>query len=128
MIEGREFAAPGDEPIAAGRERFVELFKGRRTPIKSALLNQKLLAGVGNIYAGTRVCSGVVAEAQDAADEGGAGGVALAEAIEAEGSSVRRTGRAVPGVRNGHPTGGGGRTGAAIIVRSASGAAPCKGG
>jgi formamidopyrimidine-DNA glycosylase len=51
VLAGREFAAPGDEPLAAGRERFVELFKGRRTPIKSALLNQKLLAGVGNIYA-----------------------------------------------------------------------------
>ena len=32
-------------------ERFVELFRGRKTPIKSALLNQKLLSGVGNIYA-----------------------------------------------------------------------------
>jgi formamidopyrimidine-DNA glycosylase len=27
------------------------LFHGRKTPIKSALLNQKLLRGVGNIYA-----------------------------------------------------------------------------
>jgi formamidopyrimidine-DNA glycosylase len=27
------------------------LFRGRKTPIKSALLNQKLLRGVGNIYA-----------------------------------------------------------------------------
>jgi formamidopyrimidine-DNA glycosylase len=30
---------------------FVVLFRGRKTPIKSALLNQKLLSGVGNIYA-----------------------------------------------------------------------------
>jgi formamidopyrimidine-DNA glycosylase len=30
---------------------FVNLFHGRKTPIKSALLNQKLLSGVGNIYA-----------------------------------------------------------------------------
>jgi formamidopyrimidine-DNA glycosylase len=51
VIEGSTFAAPGAEPIAAGRERFVELFKGRKTPIKSALLNQRLLAGIGNIYA-----------------------------------------------------------------------------
>jgi formamidopyrimidine-DNA glycosylase len=29
----------------------VTLFRGRKTPIKSALLNQKLLSGVGNIYA-----------------------------------------------------------------------------
>jgi formamidopyrimidine-DNA glycosylase len=33
------------------KERFVTLFRGRKTPIKSALLNQKLLRGVGNIYA-----------------------------------------------------------------------------
>ena len=29
----------------------MELFKGRKTPIKSALLNQRLLSGIGNIYA-----------------------------------------------------------------------------
>ncbi len=51
VLEGGEFAAPGDEPTTAGRERFVQLFRRRRTPIKSALLNQRLLAGVGNIYA-----------------------------------------------------------------------------
>jgi formamidopyrimidine-DNA glycosylase len=45
------FAAPGDEPTQVSLEHFVELFRGRKTPIKSALLNQKLLAGVGNIYA-----------------------------------------------------------------------------
>lgn len=45
------FAAPGTEPIAADREHFVKLFKGRKTPIKAALLNQKLLSGIGNIYA-----------------------------------------------------------------------------
>lgn len=45
------FAAPGDEPLEAKADRFVELFRGRKTPIKSALLNQKLLSGVGNIYA-----------------------------------------------------------------------------
>ncbi len=51
VLEGSRFAAPGAEPIAAGRERFMELFKGRQTPIKSALLNQRLLSGIGNIYA-----------------------------------------------------------------------------
>jgi len=48
---GRGFAAPGDEPLESQVERFVTLFRGRNTPIKSALLNQKLLSGVGNIYA-----------------------------------------------------------------------------
>src|SRR5262249_2941268 len=32
-------------------DAFVGLFRGRKSPIKSALLNQKLLRGVGNIYA-----------------------------------------------------------------------------
>lgn len=45
------FAAPGDEPLGSNVEKFVELFHHRNTPIKSALLNQKLLSGVGNIYA-----------------------------------------------------------------------------
>lgn len=45
------FAAAGSEPLDVGLDRFVELFRGRKTPIKSALLNQKLLSGVGNIYA-----------------------------------------------------------------------------
>jgi len=45
------FRAPGDEPLDSQIDRFMELFRGRKTPIKSALLNQKLLSGVGNIYA-----------------------------------------------------------------------------
>jgi len=47
----RDFAAAGSEPLDVELDRFVELFHGRKTPIKSALLNQKLLSGVGNIYA-----------------------------------------------------------------------------
>lgn len=45
------FAAPGLEPLQVSFEDFQRLFRGRNTPIKSALLNQKLLSGVGNIYA-----------------------------------------------------------------------------
>jgi formamidopyrimidine-DNA glycosylase len=45
------FDATGVEPLEVDLARFVELFQGRKTPIKSALLNQKLLRGVGNIYA-----------------------------------------------------------------------------
>ena len=45
------FDATGVEPLELDLDRFVELFRGRKTPIKSALLNQKLLRGVGNIYA-----------------------------------------------------------------------------
>jgi formamidopyrimidine-DNA glycosylase len=46
-----DFDAGGIEPLDIDLERFVALFRGRKTPIKSALLNQKLLRGVGNIYA-----------------------------------------------------------------------------
>jgi formamidopyrimidine-DNA glycosylase len=45
------FQAPGREPLEINFEDFAKLFRGRKTPIKSALLNQKLLSGVGNIYA-----------------------------------------------------------------------------
>jgi formamidopyrimidine-DNA glycosylase len=45
------FDPGGVEPLEVSQERFVALFRGRKTPIKSALLNQKLLRGVGNIYA-----------------------------------------------------------------------------
>jgi formamidopyrimidine-DNA glycosylase len=45
------FAAAGSEPLEVELDSFVKLFHGRKTSIKSALLNQKLLSGVGNIYA-----------------------------------------------------------------------------
>ncbi len=45
------FEAGGAEPLEVALDEFLALFHGRKTPIKSALLNQKLLRGVGNIYA-----------------------------------------------------------------------------
>ncbi|MGH9531183.1 MAG: bifunctional DNA-formamidopyrimidine glycosylase/DNA-(apurinic or apyrimidinic site) lyase, partial [Terriglobales bacterium] len=45
------FNAGGTEPLGVDSELFAALFHGRKTPMKSALLNQKLLRGVGNIYA-----------------------------------------------------------------------------
>ena len=45
------FQAPGKEPLEIDFESFAKLFRKRKTPIKSALLNQSLLSGVGNIYA-----------------------------------------------------------------------------
>lgn len=46
-----QFAAPGSEPLKISFEDFERLFRATKSPIKSALLNQKLLSGVGNIYA-----------------------------------------------------------------------------
>jgi formamidopyrimidine-DNA glycosylase len=47
----RGFEAGGSEPLEVQLDHFLSLFHGRKTPIKSALLNQKHLRGVGNIYA-----------------------------------------------------------------------------
>jgi formamidopyrimidine-DNA glycosylase len=51
LSEAGGFDPGGVEPLEVSEEAFVALFHGRKTPIKSALLNQKLLRGVGNIYA-----------------------------------------------------------------------------
>ncbi len=50
-VRREKFQAPGREPLDVGFEIFAGLFGKRKTPIKSALLNQKLLSGIGNIYA-----------------------------------------------------------------------------
>jgi formamidopyrimidine-DNA glycosylase len=43
--------AAGAEPLLVDSMNFARIFSGRTAPIKNALLNQKLLRGVGNIYA-----------------------------------------------------------------------------
>lgn len=45
------YTGPGKEPLTISASDFIQLFKGRKTPIKAALLNQSILHGVGNIYA-----------------------------------------------------------------------------
>jgi formamidopyrimidine-DNA glycosylase len=45
------FDPGGVEPLEVDLPTFLRLFQGKKTPIKSALLDQKLLRGVGNIYA-----------------------------------------------------------------------------
>jgi formamidopyrimidine-DNA glycosylase len=51
VAQAGDFDAAGIEPLDADLDQFLKLFRTRKTPIKSALLNQKLLRGVGNIYA-----------------------------------------------------------------------------
>lgn len=51
VAQAGDFNADGLEPLEVELDRFGQLFHRRKTPIKSALLNQKLLRGVGNIYA-----------------------------------------------------------------------------
>jgi len=45
------FRGPGREPLTIPSADFAALFRHRKLSIKAALLNQKLLHGVGNIYA-----------------------------------------------------------------------------
>lgn len=51
LLSTAAFHRPGAEPLTIGSREFAALFHTRRLPIKAALLNQTLLAGVGNIYA-----------------------------------------------------------------------------
>jgi formamidopyrimidine-DNA glycosylase len=50
-LKTTRFTGTGQEPLSISKDEFAALFRSRRTPIKAALLNQKLLHGVGNIYA-----------------------------------------------------------------------------
>src|ERR1700733_4944673 len=50
-LKTTRFTGTGQEPLTISKDEFAALFRARRTPIKAALLNQKLLHGVGNIYA-----------------------------------------------------------------------------
>ena len=94
--EASGFKGPGTEPLQISLDDFIALFRGRKTPIKSALLNQKLLHGVGNIYADEalfragirpRKQAGKLTGAQLTALHGAVQQV-LREAIELGGSSV----------------------------------------
>ncbi|MGB7296603.1 MAG: bifunctional DNA-formamidopyrimidine glycosylase/DNA-(apurinic or apyrimidinic site) lyase [Candidatus Aminicenantales bacterium] len=51
-LEGtRELCLLGPEPLGLDRSAFIEHLRGRRGRLKSLLLNQRVLAGIGNIYA-----------------------------------------------------------------------------
>ena len=44
-------AALGPEPLDVTFDRFAKLVRARKSPLKSVLLNQRFLRGIGNIYA-----------------------------------------------------------------------------
>ncbi len=50
-LNTRELRLLGPEPLELDREAFLERLRGRRGRLKSLLLNQNVLAGIGNIYA-----------------------------------------------------------------------------
>ena len=92
-------AALGPEPLGNGFNAayFAERLKGRKMPIKSAMLDQKIVAGLGNIY----VCealwrAGIAPQTQSAALNPARVSVlvrhirdVLSEAIAAGGSSLK---------------------------------------
>ncbi len=53
LATSRHFRQVGMEPLgnAFGAEALARLFSGRTAPLKAALMDQRLIAGLGNIYA-----------------------------------------------------------------------------
>lgn len=45
------YASLGPEPLQIGKNEFLALFQGKKARIKSLLLDQRFIAGIGNIYA-----------------------------------------------------------------------------
>ncbi|HUG45778.1 MAG TPA: bifunctional DNA-formamidopyrimidine glycosylase/DNA-(apurinic or apyrimidinic site) lyase [Sphingomicrobium sp.] len=90
-------ASLGPEPMALDPGRLHEQLRGRSAPIKALLLDQRMVAGLGNIYAcealyGARIhplkASGKLSRARVAALVEAIGTV-IADAIEAGGSTLR---------------------------------------
>ena len=92
-----ELAALGPEPLEIGRDDFARRIAGRRGRLKSLLLDQTFLAGIGNIYADeilhrSRLHPLTRAEAlrpEEAGKLWSAMGAILRRAVEAGGSSIR---------------------------------------
>jgi len=91
------YAELGPEPLEIGPDEFVNIFQARKGRIKSLLLNQKLIAGIGNIYAdeslfragihpearGTELCQAELLKLHRAVQD------TLRQGIEAGGASIR---------------------------------------
>ena len=52
LFQSKHFAGMGIEPLGneLSGDRLAELFAGKAAPLKAALLDQRLIAGLGNIY------------------------------------------------------------------------------
>ncbi len=95
----------GEEPLAAkfDAQRLAKLFAGSRSPLKSALLDQKRVAGLGNIYVCESLFRARLSPLRPASNLADAAGnptraahalvkairAVLEEAIEAGGSTLR---------------------------------------
>jgi formamidopyrimidine-DNA glycosylase len=99
LAEHRLLAALGPEPLgnAFSGAHLAERFANRRTPVKAALLDQRTVAGLGNIYVCEALFRAGIAPTRLAGSlsrprvERLAGAIreTLVEAIEAGGSSLR---------------------------------------
>jgi formamidopyrimidine-DNA glycosylase len=99
LAEHPWFAGLGPEPLGCGFDaaHLARAFEGRRAPVKAALLDQRLVAGLGNIYVCEALHRAGVAPERPAGEIGrrklgvlvGAIREILAEAIEAGGSTLR---------------------------------------
>lgn len=92
-------AALGPEPLGNGFDEayLVAALRGRKTPVKAALLDQRLVAGLGNIYVAEALFRAGISPRSLAGDLPAAQAAALVpairavllEAIEAGGSTLR---------------------------------------
>ena len=99
LEECRHFKGMGPEPLGNGFSAAVlnTALKGRSAPIKNALLDQRIVAGLGNIYVCEALYRAGISPRRRAASVAGARGarlhsaiiVVLREAIDAGGSSLR---------------------------------------
>jgi formamidopyrimidine-DNA glycosylase len=99
LEHSRHFARMGPEPLGNGfhETHLVAALKARRTPVKAALLDQRVVAGLGNIYVCEALHRAGIAPTRRS-DRIAASRIAalvpivravLREAIEAGGSSLR---------------------------------------
>lgn len=89
----------GPEPLSNGfhADYLLSALKGKKTPIKAALLDQKLIAGLGNIYVCEALFRAGISPRRSAHSIGSARAerlvaeinAVIAEAIEAGGSSLK---------------------------------------
>ncbi|MEP4194571.1 MAG: bifunctional DNA-formamidopyrimidine glycosylase/DNA-(apurinic or apyrimidinic site) lyase [Aliishimia sp.] len=89
----------GPEPLSNDfhEDMFIEALKGKNTPVKSALLDQRIVAGLGNIYVCEALFRGGISPKRKAGQVASARVAALvpiirsvlSDAIEAGGSSLK---------------------------------------
>jgi formamidopyrimidine-DNA glycosylase len=79
----KHFRAMGLEPLgnALGGQVIAELFRGRKAPLKAALMDQRLIAGLGNIYVCEALWRSRLSPDRKAGTLGTARGLPKAEAL-----------------------------------------------